>query len=144
MSKTDNNEMSSLHAGGTIISEDFDTSGINDILMAGDKAKGGRPYFLNDPAVERVLNITMAVATELAVARERIDTLERLLESKGIISRKEIEDFVPTDVQGEERQLWHARYAARIMRIVQQEIDAVAHAENNKDMHQIADEINEM
>lgn len=144
MSKMNNNELSSSHSGGTVISEDFDTSGINDILMAGDKAKGGRPYFLNDPAVERVLNITMAVATELAVARERIDTLERILESKGIISRKEIEDFVPTDAQGEERQLWHARYAARIMRIVQQEIDAVAHPENNKDMHRIADEINEM
>jgi hypothetical protein len=40
--------------------------------------------------------------------------------------------------------LWHARYAARIMRIVQQELDAVAHPENNKPMRTIADEINEM
>jgi hypothetical protein len=86
----------------------------------------------------------MAVATELAVARERIDTLERILESKGIISRQEIAAFVPDDNQAQERQLWHAQYAARIMRIVQQEIQAVAHPENNVDMHQIADEINEM
>jgi hypothetical protein len=30
------------------------------------------------------------------------------------------------------------------LRIVQQELDAVARPENNKPMHQIADEINEM
>ncbi|TAE32254.1 MAG: hypothetical protein EAZ91_05125 [Cytophagales bacterium] len=122
----------------------FDTSGVNDVLMAGDKAKGGRPYFFNDPSVERVLNIAMAVATEVAVVRERIDTIERLLEAKGLLNRAEIEAFVPTDEQAEERQLWHARYAARILRIVQQELDALARPENNTDMHQIADEINEM
>ncbi len=75
-------EMSGSHSGNINQEQQFDTSTINDILMAGDKSKGGRPYFFNDQAVERVLNITMAVATELAVARERIDTLERLLEAK--------------------------------------------------------------
>jgi hypothetical protein len=138
------NEISSSHSGGNIEHKNFNTDHINDILMAGDKSKGGRPYFFDDPAVERVLNITMAVATELAVARERIDTLERILEAKGILSRKEIEQFEPNDAQADERQLWHARYAARIMRIVQQEIQAIAEPEKNKDMHQIADEINEM
>jgi len=137
-------ELSGSQSGNDKKMSDFDTSGINDILMAGDKPKGGRPYFFNDPMVERVLNITMAVATELAVARERIDTLERLLEGKGIITPEEIENFIPSPIQADERQLWHARYAARILRIVQQEIDAVAHPENNLDMQTIADEINEM
>ena len=117
---------------------------LNDIVMAGDKSKGGRPIFFDDPAVERVLNISMAIATEVAVVRERMDTIERLLEAKGILSQSEIEAFVPTDEQAEERQLWHARYAARIMRYVQQELDALANPENNKPMQQIADEINEM
>jgi hypothetical protein len=78
------------------------------------------------------------------VVRERLDTLERLLEAKGVLQQKEIEEFVPTDEQAEERQMWHARYAARILRIVQQELDAVAKPENNVPMRQIADEINEM
>jgi hypothetical protein len=139
-----NQELSSSHSGGSHTNEDFDTSGINEILMAGDKSKGGRPYFFNDPMVEKVLNITMAVATELAVARERIDTLERLLASKGILDRKEIENYTPDDLSAQERQLWHAKYASRILRIVQQDIDAVANPQNNVDMHQIADDINEM
>ena len=137
-------ELSGSHAGGQMNEDALDASGINDILMAGDKSKGARPYFLNDPAVERVLNITLAIATDLAVARERLDTIERLLEAKGILKQSEIEAFVPTDEQAEDRQIWHARYAARIMRIVQQELDAIAHPENNKPMQQIADEINEM
>jgi hypothetical protein len=118
--------------------------GAADVLMAGDKSKGARPYFFDEPAVERVMNISMAIATEVAVIRERMDTIERLLEAKGILKQSEIEAFNPTDEQAEERQLWHARYAARIMRIVQQELDAIAHPENNKPMQQIADEINEM
>jgi hypothetical protein len=137
-------KLDSSYTEGKINSADIDASSINDVLMAGDKSKGGRPYFFADPAVERVLNITLAVATELAVARERLDTLERLLEAKGLLSQQEIESFRPTDAQAEERQLWHARYAARIMRIVQQELDAIAHPENNTRMHQIADEINAM
>ncbi len=136
-------ELSGSHSSGQM-SEQTDTSAVNDVLMAGDKSKGGRPYFFNDPAVERVLNIAMAVATEVAVVRERMDSIERLLEQKGILQQSEIEAFVPTDEQAEERQLWHARYAARIMRIVQQEADAIAYPENNIPMRQIADDINEM
>lgn len=145
-----NTELSSSHAGGATNTED--TQAIPfvglpdgaDITMAGDKSKGGRPYFFTSAETERVLNISMAIATEVAVIRERIDTIERLLQAKGIISQDEIEAFEPNDEQAQERQLWHARYAARILRIVQQELDAVAKPENNKPMQQIADEINEM
>jgi len=136
-------ELSGSHSSGQI-SEQADAGTVNDILMAGDKSKGGRPYFFDDPAVERVLNISMAIATEVAVVRERMDTIERLLEAKGILHQSEIEAFIPTDAQAEERQLWHARYAARIMRIIQQEVEAVAKPENNIPMRIIADDINKM
>jgi len=136
-------ELSGSHSSGQI-SEQADTGTVNDILMAGDKSKGGRPYFFDDPAVERVLNISMAIAAEVAVVRERMDTIERLLEAKGVLHQSEIEAFIPTDAQAEERQLWHARYAARIMRIIQQEVEAIAKPENNIPMRTIADDINTM
>ncbi|MFN4973854.1 MAG: hypothetical protein ACK5GV_01275 [Bacteroidota bacterium] len=136
-------ELSGSHAGASI-TESTSADAVNDILMAGNKSKGGRPYFLDDPAVERVLNISMAVAAEVAVLHERMDTIERLLEAKGVLSRKEIEEYVPDDQAAEERQTWHARFTARILRIVQQEVEAVAHPENNVPMRTIADEINEM
>ncbi len=136
-------ELSGSHSSGQM-SEQADAGTVNDILMAGDKSKGGRPYFFDDSAVERVLNISMAIATEVAVVRERMDTIERLLEAKGALHQSEIEAFIPTDAQAEERQLWHARYAARIMRIIQQEVEAIAKPENNIPMRTIADDINLM
>jgi len=95
------------------------------LAQAGRKPAGKRPYFL-DAEVERVLAITMAAVQELAVARERIDTLERLLEARGVVTREAIEGFVPTAAQAAERGLWTQEYLARVLRIVQQEGEAVA------------------
>jgi hypothetical protein len=88
------------------------------------KPAGKRPYFLT-PETERVLAITMAAVQELAVARERIDTLERLLEARGVVRREEIETFAPTADQAAERGLWMQEYLTRVLRIVQQEAEAV-------------------
>jgi hypothetical protein len=115
---------------------------LNDIQMASNKAKGKRPYFLEDKAVERVLNITMAVASEVAVMHERLDTIERLLASKNILQQSEIESFKPNKVEAEERQLWHARYIARVLRIVQQELEALQQdPSHNRSMEEIAEEL---
>jgi hypothetical protein len=90
------------------------------LLHSSDKPAGKRPYFL-DPEVERVMAITMAVAQELAVARQRIDTLERLLEGKGLVPRAELDSFTPSSEEYAERALWSQEYINRILRIVQQE-----------------------
>jgi hypothetical protein len=97
------------------------------LAEAGRKPAGKRPYFL-DPEVERVLAITMAAVQELAVARERIDTLERLLEAKGLVTRAEIEGFAPSAAIAAERGVWTQEYLARVLRIVQQEGEAIAAA----------------
>jgi hypothetical protein len=94
------------------------------LTEAGAKAAGKRPWFL-DQQVERVLAITMAVAQELAVSRQRTDTLERLLKAKGIIADAEIEAYAPDATAAAERALWSQEYIARILRIVQQENEAI-------------------
>ncbi|MEM9686007.1 MAG: hypothetical protein AAF934_03695 [Bacteroidota bacterium] len=116
---------------------------IDYITLASNKSKGKRPYFHDDPAVERVLNITMAVAGELAVMRERMDSIERLLEKKGLVLQEEIKNYVPDSKAVEEqRQLWHSEYISRILRIVQQEMEELEHPD--KDLEEIANDINEM
>jgi hypothetical protein len=89
------------------------------------KPAGKRPYFMH-PEVERVLAITMAAVQELAVARTRIDTLERLLQRHGLIDRAEIEEFVPSKQEAAERGAWVQEYLVRVLRIVQQEGEAAA------------------
>ncbi len=97
------------------------------LAEAGRKPAGKRPYFL-DPEVERVLAITMAAVQELAVARERIDTLERLLVDRGVLAPGAVEAFVPTPDQAAQRGQWTQEYLARVLRIVQQEGEAITAA----------------
>lgn len=97
---------------------------VNDaIATAGAKAAGKRPYFLSEE-VETVLAITMAAVQELAVARQRIDTLERLLDEKRIVARSEVEGFVPDPAATVERALANQELIARVLRIVQQRGEA--------------------
>lgn len=115
---------------------------INDIQLSANKAKGKRPYFLDNPEVERVMNITMAVAMEVGVMHERLDTIERLLAKKGILNTTEIDAFEPNNEEVIARQLWHARYIARVLRIVQQELEALQQGpENNLSMAEIAERL---
>ena len=107
--------------------------------LANSKAKGERPYFFEDPAVERVLSITMAVATEVAVLRERMDTIERLMEAGVPVSKAAIDSYKPDDQAGKERQEWHAAYIARILRIIHQELQALQDESLNVSSKELAD-----
>jgi len=100
-------------------------SKIDPLLLAGAKAKGERPWFLESPDVERLLNVTLALAQEVAVIRERMDTVERLLERDGNVSRETIDAFSPTKQEASERGLWTQEYLARIFRILQQDREAI-------------------
>lgn len=114
-------------------------SAIDVNALANAKAKGQRPYFFDDPAVERVLSITMAVAGEVAVLRERLDTIERLMEAGRPVTKAAIDAFKPTDDEARERQEWHAAYVARILRIIHQELEALAEPDKNVSSQELAD-----
>lgn len=109
------------------------------ITLANRRAKGKRPQFLDDPAVERVLSIAVAVATELAVLRERVDTIERLLEKNGSLARADIENF-RDPLAHVERSQWQKEYVARIFRMLQQDREALEDADESS-MEAIAAEL---
>ena len=98
---------------------------IDPLKLAGAKPKGKRPYFFDCKESERVMAITMAVAQELSVMRSRLDTVERLLEDSGTFTRADIENFVPGEQEAAERGAWTQEYLARILRVVQQDIEAL-------------------
>lgn len=100
-------------------------SGYDPLAQAGNKAKGKRPWFFEDREAERVMNIVMALAQEVSVMRMRLDTVERLLEEKGSLTRADIDAFAPDKAQAAERGAWNQEFIARILRIVQQENEAV-------------------
>jgi hypothetical protein len=95
------------------------------VPLAQTKSNDKRPFSMNDPNVERVLSTTMAVASEVAVLRERLDTIERLLEMGEPVTPQSIEGFAPDESIIQERKKWHADYISRILRIVQQEMNSL-------------------
>ena len=95
------------------------------IARAGIKAKGKRPKYFEDPAIDRTLSIVMALVGEVSVMRERMDTIERLLDANGTVSRADIDAFTPDRQTGQERGLLTKEFIARVMRGVQQDLEAL-------------------
>lgn len=101
------------------------TEGIDWVARAGTRAKGRRPEFHDNPAIDRLVSLTMALVGEVSVLRERMDTVERLLEAKGSISQADIDAYAPDANAAEARGLATRAYIARVMRGFQQEVEAM-------------------
>lgn len=112
---------------------------LDPLALAGAKPKGKRPFFLEDRDTERLMTIVMALAQEVSVMRERLDTVERLLDSKGVLRRDDIEGFAPTRAEAEERGGATQEFIARILRILQQEREALEMADQYSE--EIAEEL---
>ena len=65
---------------------------------------------------DQALAMIAALASEVSVARERIDTLERLLEERGTLSRAAIDAYRPDDTAATEREGLRQRLIAKIFR----------------------------
>jgi hypothetical protein len=92
------------------------------------KAKGKQPTYFEHPEIDKLLAIVMALTGEVSVLHERLDTLERLAEAKGLVSTEEIEIYQPDDDVAREREQWRRDYIARVLRVVQEEVDALTHS----------------
>ena len=88
-------------------------------------ASGKRPHFFDDADIDRLLAIVWAMAGELAVTRERLDTVERLLAERDILDRTRIDAYRPDPVAAGERGRWQIEYIARLLRVLQQDVDAL-------------------
>lgn len=80
------------------------------------RPKGHQPVYFDDPAIDQLHSAVLAMATELAVALDRIDTLERLLERHAGVDRQQIEGFVVDDAIAAQRAARHADLAARLLK----------------------------
>lgn len=87
------------------------------------KAKGKRPAFFDDPQIDTVMGIVMALAGEVSVLRERLDTIEHVAAAKGLFTQKDIEAYRPDDAVTTERERWRTEYLERVLRVVHQELE---------------------
>lgn len=113
---------------------------LDPVVMANMRARGKRPVFLQDPAVERVLSITMSIAAELSVTRERVDTLERVLVQRGLLKPDDVDSFLPDATAQATRHANGREYIARILRILEQDVQAMSSVEDPS-VEQLVDEL---
>jgi hypothetical protein len=77
-------------------------------------SKGKRPQFHDSVAVDQLFAVVTALAAELSVAFDRLDTVERVLAANGVITESAIEGYEPEGAAAEAR---GARRAALIKRV---------------------------
>ncbi len=111
------------------------------IALSGKRAKGRRPEYL-DSATDRLMSMLMALVGEVSVLRQRLDTVERLLDANGTLSRADIEAYAPDAQAGYERGVETKAYIARVMRGVQQAMEAMA--AEDKPVDEVIAELKEM
>lgn len=92
------------------------------------KAKGKRPYYFSNPDVDKLLSMVMALTGELAVARDRMDTLERVASAKGLFSSDDIEAFELDEDAMQARAERHRTMLREVNRIIVGEIEDLQNA----------------
>lgn len=85
-------------------------------------SRGRRPEFTDDPMLDRLYSVTLALVAELAVTRTRLDTVERLLARREVLDPADIDAFRPGPAEAEARGRLQAEYLERVFR----ELAAVA------------------
>ncbi len=84
-------------------------------------AKGRKPQYFADPATDKLLSMVLALTQELSVARDRIDTLERLLDRAGVLSAQTVDDYLPTAEEAAARSVLRAGMLRRVFRAAEKE-----------------------
>lgn len=80
-------------------------------------AKGKRSVFFEDPAIDQLMTFILELSAEVSVVYDRVDTIERLLDEKGTISRDDIEAFRPNEEVENARNERREAYLKRVFRM---------------------------
>jgi hypothetical protein len=85
--------------------------------------------------------MVMAMATEMAVLYERIDTMERIAAEKGVVLRDELLRFRPDAAAQAEREGWRQQFLDRLFYLYREELDDRLGRENDTQYARFLDEI---
>ena len=85
--------------------------------------RGGRPFFFDDPATDKVLTMVVTLGSEVWALRERLAAVEALQVGRGQLGRGEVDayDFTPE----EEARLGADRreFIDNLFRVLQEQVD---------------------
>jgi hypothetical protein len=85
--------------------------------------RGRRPQFHDDAAIDKLHGMIMAMATEMSVLYERLDTMERVAAGKGVMLQTELENYTPDAEAAGAREAWRQKFLERLFYLYREEVD---------------------
>jgi hypothetical protein len=83
--------------------------------------RNARPQFFEDPAIDKVMSVVLALAQEVSVLRDRLDSVERLLDENGTLTCQDLESYRPDAAAEAARAERRADYLQRLFRAIRHE-----------------------
>jgi hypothetical protein len=90
------------------------------------KAVGpARRTYLSEGDVDRVMAVLLALVSEVASIRERLDTHERLAAGQTPLSVEAVEAYRPDEAAEQSREAWRDAYIRRLFRVITEDVEAL-------------------
>ena len=89
--------------------------------------QSGRPRFFDDPINDQLLAMITALLGEVCVLRERLDTVERLAEQRGLWRREDVESYAPDPSAERARDELRRGALARVFSVLNEEMARLRH-----------------
>jgi hypothetical protein len=77
-----------------------------------------RPKFIADASQEKLWDVVLALSTELAATRARLDALERMLAERGALPAERVEAWQPSEHAAAERARDLQAYTQRVFETI--------------------------
>jgi hypothetical protein len=84
-----------------------------------------RPSYLGSADVDRVMAVLLALISETAAIRERLDTHERLAASGVLATPEDVENYRPSAEAEAEREAWRDASIRRLFRVFTEDIESM-------------------
>jgi len=89
------------------------------------RARGERPRYFDEPAVDQLHAIVLALAAEISVLQDRFDLIERILDARGVLKQADLDSTELTEEAESERRQRRDDLVRRIFRVVKEDRDAL-------------------
>lgn len=90
--------------------------------------KGERPTFFDDPSVDRLWWVMLAMLGEVTTLRDRLDAHERLAARHGLYTSDDVDGFEPTPEESVARTAEREAIVERTLRSITIEVEAARRA----------------
>ncbi len=84
-----------------------------------------RPRYLDAADIDKVMAVLLALTSEVAALRERVDSHERLAASGILPALDQVEAYLPDAAAEAQREAWRDAYLRRLFRVITEDVEAL-------------------